>query len=252
METVSILVRNATVTFGSTDVVHEVDWKIEGGTISSLIGPSGCGKTTLLRCLAGLQPTTHGDIHFEASVDTSSGDIGFVFQQPSLLPWLNTLENVMLPLQLTDWGTATQRREAAEASLASVQLSEHLRKRPSELSGGMQMRTSIARALVTNPSVLLLDEPFAALDDMLRAELGELLLKIWEHRRFTAVMVTHNIAESILLSHRIAVMRAGSLEQVLENPIARPRSWDQMRSAEFANFFGFVGDQLRGAKESVR
>ncbi|MEO1529116.1 MAG: ABC transporter ATP-binding protein [Planctomycetota bacterium] len=242
----SIIVREAAVAFGSTEVVRGVDWEIAGGSIVSLIGPSGCGKTTLLRCLAGLQSTTRGEVVFESPVDAASGDIGFVFQQPSLLPWLTAVENVLLPLQLIGRGTPTERREAAEAALVSVQLSDHLQKRPSELSGGMQMRTSIARALVTNPSVLLLDEPFAALDDMLRAELGELLLSLWDRRQFTAVLVTHNISESILLSHRVAVMREGLLEQVIDNPIRWPRSWDQMRSPEFAEFFGVVGDRLRG------
>ncbi|MEL6104494.1 MAG: ABC transporter ATP-binding protein [Planctomycetota bacterium] len=248
----SIRVRNATVSFGSIDVVRDIEWAIDESEIVSLIGPSGCGKTTLLRCLAGLQQTTQGDVVFESGIDTASGEIGFVFQQPSLLPWLSALENVMLPLQLIGQGTAQQRRSAAEDALASVQLSDHLGKRPGELSGGMQMRTSIARALVTNPSVLLLDEPFAALDDMLRAELGELLLTLWQRRQFTAVLVTHNISESILLSHRIAIMRDGVLERVMKNPIDWPRSWNQMRSAEFAEFFGVVSDRLRGLAESAR
>lgn len=247
----SIRVRSATVSFGSIDVVRGIDWAIDEGEIVSLIGPSGCGKTTLLRCLAGLQQTSQGDIEFESGVDAASGDIGFVFQQPSLLPWLSALENVMLPLQLIGRGTSKERRKVAEDALASVQLSDHLRKRPGELSGGMQMRTSIARALATDPSVLLLDEPFAALDDMLRAELGELLLSLWERRRFTAVLVTHNISESILLSHRIAVMRDGLLERVLDNPIEWPRDWNQMRSPAFAEFFGVVSDRLRGVTESA-
>ncbi len=246
-EASAIHCRNATVRFGDgTAAVDAVDLKIQAGEIVSLIGPSGCGKTTLLRSIAGLQRLTDGEVEFRPPADAQAGQIGFVFQQPALLPWASTLENVMLPLELVHRGTPRQRRDAAIESLASVKLEDALHKRPNELSGGMRMRASIARALVTDPGVLLLDEPFAALDDMLRQELGRLLLKLWQSRRFTAVMVTHNIAESIWLSHRIAVMRSGRLESLIENPLPWPRDPAMMRSAEFAEFYGTVSDRLRG------
>ena len=226
--------------------VDDVDLKIQGGEIISLIGPSGCGKTTLLRAIAGLQSTTKGDVALSPPAITSAGQIGFVFQQPALLPWATTLQNVLLPLELIGSGTRSERLQAAAESLEAVKLSDAHDKRPHELSGGMQMRASIARALVTNPRILLLDEPFAALDDMLRSDLGRLLLSLWESRRFTAVMVTHNISESILLSGRIALMRDGVLETVIDNPLPWPRSPSQMRTAEFGTFFGVVSDLLRG------
>ncbi len=226
--------------------VDEVDLTIHGGEIISLIGPSGCGKTTLLRVIAGLQPPTVGGVTLSPPAFADQGQIGFVFQQPGLLPWANTIENVVLPLQLIRQGTAAQRHSLALKALASVQLIDAQQKRPAELSGGMQMRASIARALVTSPQVLLLDEPFAALDEMLRSDLGQLLLSLWQEQRFTTVMVTHNISESILLSHRIAIMRSGKLERVIDNPLPWPRTVDRMRSPEFAEFHGVVHDHLRG------
>lgn len=243
----SIRCRGVTVAFNQKSVaVDRVDLDVTGGEIVSLIGPSGCGKTTLLRTLAGLQTLTSGEVRLSPPANASGGQIGFVFQQPALLPWATTLQNVMLPLELIGHATGPQRRMAAIESLEAVKLGDALEKRPHELSGGMQMRASIARALVTDPSILLLDEPFAALDDMLRSDLGRLLLALWERRRFTAVMVTHNISESILLSHRISVMRDGVIERVIDNPLAWPRSPSQMRTPEFAAFYGDMSDALRG------
>ncbi|MCA9139980.1 MAG: ABC transporter ATP-binding protein [Planctomycetales bacterium] len=243
----SIRCRDVTVAFDHQSIaVDRVNLDVRRGEIVSLIGPSGCGKTTLLRALAGLQSLASGEVRLSPPAITSEGQIGFVFQQPALLPWATTLQNVMLPLELIGHTNRDDRRLAAIESLHAVKLADAHEKRPHELSGGMQMRASIARALVTNPSILLLDEPFAALDDMLRSDLGRLLLDLWERRRFTAVMVTHNIGESILLSHRIAVMRRGVIETVVENPLAWPRSPSQMRTPEFAAFYGEMADALRG------
>lgn len=176
------------------------------------------------------------------------GAIAFVFQQPTLLPWRTALENVMLPLELIGRGSSSQRQAAARNWLETVGLSDAMTRFPHQLSGGMKMRVSIARALVTEPGVLLLDEPFAALDDMLRNQLGELLLELWRQQHFTAVMVTHNIAESILLSHRIVVMRGGRLNDPIENPLPRPRTEALRSSAEFGQFYGRVSDALRAGQ----
>lgn len=198
--------------------------------------------------MAGLESPTSGAVTLDPPVASQQGGIAFVFQQPTLLPWRTALENVVLPLELTRCVNSNERRGAAENMLDTVGLSDALARFPHQLSGGMKMRVSIARALVTQPSVLLLDEPFAALDDMLRNQLGQLLLDLWLRQRFTAVMVTHNVAESILLSHRNVVMHDGRLSAPIENPLPWPRSESLRTTAEFGRFYGQVSDVLRGSQ----
>ena len=239
------------ITFGDRDestrvqAVRQANALIQAGQIVSLIGPSGCGKTTLLRAIAGLQSISEGSVTIDPLAVGTRGEIAFVFQQPSLLPWQTAAENVMLPLELIGRGSAASRREAAMRMLDTVQLSDAADRLPYQLSGGMKMRVSIARALVTRPRVLLLDEPFAALDDMLRNELGQLLLSLWRDQQFTAVLVTHNISEAILLSHEIAIMQDGKLSDPIRNPLALPRSTELSPSAQFGQFYGQISDALR-------
>jgi NitT/TauT family transport system ATP-binding protein len=233
---------------GGPLAVQDVDLTVDPGEILALIGPSGCGKTTLLRLMAGLESPSSGAVTLDPPADSGQGGIAFVFQQPTLLPWRTALENVMLPLELIGRDSNSLRRAAAEQMLKTVGLSDAMERFPHQLSGGMKMRVSIARALVTQPSVLLLDEPFASLDDMLRNQLGELLMSLWDQQHFTAVMVTHNIAESILLSHRIVVMREGRLAKPIENPLPRPRSESLRSSAEFGQCYGRVSEALRGGQ----
>ena len=218
---------------------------IPAGQICSLIGPSGCGKTTLLRLLARLEHPTAGTVTFEPPAGRK-GETAFVFQQPTLMPWRTAIENVTLPLELIHRGRTKQYREVASGLLDQVGLSDAADRFPNQLSGGMKMRVSIARALVTQPGVLLLDEPFAAIDDMLRSQLGQLLLDLWQRRQFTAVLVTHNIAEAVLLSHRVMVMHRGSISSQIDNPLPWPRNEQLRRSAEFGEFYGQVSDALRG------
>lgn len=229
---------------GGFTALHEVNLAIRSSEIVSLIGPSGCGKTTLLRVMAGLQDPSAGRLELPPDA-SGSGHVAFVFQQPSLLPWRTTLQNVTLPLELIGRGNAAERKAAARAMLEEVDLASAIDLYPDQLSGGMKMRVSIARALVTDPNLLLLDEPFAALDDMLRNQLGQLLLRLWRERKFTAVMVTHNIGESILLSHRIGVMCSGALTSTIDNPLTFPRDETLRRSPEFGKFYGEVSDALR-------
>ncbi len=195
--------------------------------------------------MARLERPTAGDVLFDPPA-TRRGESAFVFQQPTLMPWRTALENVMLPLELIGSGSREQWRAAARLMLDQVGLSDAIDRFPQQLSGGMKMRVSIARALVTEPRVLLLDEPFAAIDDMLRNQLGQLLLDLWDRRRFTAVLVTHNIAEAVLLSHRVAVMRHGQISSQIDNPLPWPRADQIRRTTSFGEFYGHVSDALRG------
>jgi NitT/TauT family transport system ATP-binding protein len=185
----------------------------------SLLGPSGCGKSTLLRLIAGLSEPSAGTISWQGHPSLS-----FVFQEPTLMPWATALSNVMLPLRLAGVHR-DERRERAAAALAQVGLAGFEKSYPRELSGGMKMRVSIARALVTRPKVLLMDEPFAALDEITRFKLNNDLLELWQREGLTVIFVTHSVFESAFLSQRIAVMAARPgrfIEEVmLEAPYPR-------------------------------
>lgn len=230
--------------------------EIPAGEILTLVGPSGCGKTTLLRVLADLQQPTSGKVVLNPAIRGDLGQIAFVFQQPTLLPWRTALQNVVLPLELLQQSksaressgtTAKTRRECEEIAvemMRQVGLGDAQHRYPRQLSGGMKMRVSIARALVTQPRVLLLDEPFAALDEILRDQLGDLLLERWEQQRFTAVMVTHNISESVLLSHRIASIQKGQIKELIENPLPWPRSGNVRGTPSFGDLYRRVSLSL--------
>jgi NitT/TauT family transport system ATP-binding protein len=217
---------------------------IEAGEFLSVLGPSGCGKSTLLRLIAGLADPTAG------SIDWAEGrpDLGFVFQEPTLMPWTTALANVALPLKLR--GVVRSEREARAAqALAGVGLQGFERSYPRELSGGMKMRVSIARALVTAPKLLLMDEPFAALDEITRRRLNTDLLELWQRTRFTAVFVTHSVFESVFLSQRIVVMsaRPGRVRSELAIPAPYPRSEAFGTSADYAALCRLASAQLSEA-----
>jgi NitT/TauT family transport system ATP-binding protein len=187
---------------GGVTAVENVSLAIAEGDFLALLGPSGCGKSTLLRMIAGLAEPSAGRLDWQADV---SGQIGFVFQEPTLMPWATALRNVALPLELAGTSRAEAERRARE-SLARVDLTGFESTYPRQLSGGMKMRVSIARALVTQPRLLLMDEPFAALDEITRHRLNEDLLRLWQQERFTAIFVTHSTFESVFLAERIIVM----------------------------------------------
>jgi len=217
---------------------------IEAGEFLSLLGPSGCGKSTLLRLIAGLAEPTAG------AIDWPRGrpDLGFVFQEPTLMPWTTALANVALPLKLR--GVARSEREARAAeALAGVGLQGFENSYPRELSGGMKMRVSIARALVTAPKLLLMDEPFAALDEITRRRLNTDLLELWQRTRFTVVFVTHSVFESVFLSQRIVVMsaRPGRVRSELAIPAPYPRSEAFGTSADYAALCRITSAQLSEA-----
>jgi len=177
----------------------------------ALLGPSGCGKTTLLRIIAGLEEPTAGSIEWPTTVYDAFGkprpELGFVFQDSTLMPWASVFENVYLPLRIKGLSRRTVRQQVMDA-LAQVGLRDFAKAYPRELSGGMRMRVSVARALVTRPSVLLMDEPFAALDEITRLKLDRDLLNVWQSHKLTVIFVTHSIFESVYLANRIVVMSA--------------------------------------------
>ncbi|MDQ2744468.1 MAG: ABC transporter ATP-binding protein [Chloroflexota bacterium] len=193
----------------------------------SIIGPSGCGKSTFLRLVADLLPPTSGEILIggdAAGIARRKREIGFVFQEPALMPWRSSLRNVRLPLEILRQN-GERGRAVAQNLLHLVGLDEFEQKRPDQLSGGMRQRVSIARALTYDPPVLLMDEPFGALDQITRDEMNGELLKVWEQKQSTVVFVTHSIAEAIYLSDRVVVLspRPGRIVDIIEVPLSRPR-----------------------------
>ena len=180
------------------------DFHLQAGEIVALVGPSGCGKSTALRLLAGLEPPTRGTVRRAAG----RGETSVVFQSPTLAPWLSATANVALPLELAGVDGRTARARAAEA-LRHVGLAGAERARPAQLSGGMAMRASLARALVTQPKVMLLDEPFAALDEITRRQLADDVLALWARDRPAVVFVTHNVEEAVYMASRVVVMSPG-------------------------------------------
>lgn len=243
-----ITCRDVRVKFpGGRDVLRGVDLDVPAGGAVSLVGPSGCGKTTLLRCIAGLHAPTSGTIE-PVPAAVPAGTLAYVFQEPALLPWLDAVHNVMLPLDLVGRGTPAERLAAAEHWLGEVGFGADDRsKRPGELSGGMKMRVSLARALVTEPAILLLDEPFAALDDLLRTRLTDLLLDLHARHPRTMVLVTHNVGEAIVVGDEVCVIDGGRVGGRVAVDLPRPRPGRARSGAAFGRLYETVADLLAEA-----
>lgn len=215
----------------------------------SFLGPSGCGKSTALRMIAGLSPVSGGQIVWRDAARAEHGrDIGFVFQEPTLMPWATVFDNVWLPLRLRGVARA-QAAATVQSALATVGLAEFANVYPRELSGGMKMRVSIARAMVTEPRLLLMDEPFAALDEITRFKLNNDTLALWLARRFTAIFVTHSVYEAVYLSNRIVVMAARPGRVVADIRIDEPYPrQDAFRTTpRYAQWCVQVSEALHGA-----
>ncbi len=229
-------------------VLDGLNLEIGGSQIITLLGQSGCGKSTLLRAIAGLQELSHGSVLLNGDPATQSREaIGFVFQEAALLDWRTVWDNVRLPLEFhRDALSDTQAsNEIVLGLLKAVSLPEDsFTKFPDQLSGGMKMRVAIARSLVRNPKYLLLDEPFAALDDILRNQLNLLLVNLWQERQATVVFVTHNISEAIFISHQIAIMHGGKICEMIDIPAPLPRDGSFRSSPEFAQLYGQVSQAL--------
>jgi NitT/TauT family transport system ATP-binding protein len=241
METVGsdIEVDELTMVYPSASApVHALDqisFSIEPGEFVSVLGPSGCGKSTLLMLIAGLRRRTAGDVRVGGnSVDGPQTELGVVFQRDVLLDWRSNIQNVLLQIELRKLRPADY-RERAQELLTSVGLGGFEDKRPYELSGGMRQRVAICRALVHDPPILLMDEPFGALDALTREQMMVDLESLWMQSRKTVVFITHSIPEAVFLSDRIVIMspRPGRVHRIVEVGLPRPRSLDDLTSAEF-------------------
>jgi NitT/TauT family transport system ATP-binding protein len=238
-------------------VLEDVSLHLKAGEFGAMIGPSGCGKSTLLRMIADILPPNGGEIRIGEALPVQARrdhQIGFVFQEATLLPWRSVLENVRLPLEMLN-GTHPNLQRSAQQLLELVGLGGYEHARPAQLSGGMQQRCAIARALIASPSILLLDEPFGALDEAMRYRMNFELLRIRGETRTTALMVTHSIEEAVLMADRIFVFAAnpGRIIDVLEVDLPRPRWMSTMDHPRFAplvervrrGLFSQMGDLLQ-------
>jgi len=227
---------------GGLRALNKVSFQIYPNEFVCVLGPSGCGKTTLLRLMAGLLKPTSGEMAF----GLRAGELprtGFVFQDANLMPWRNVQENIILPLELS--GTSVEGIKLTEELIDLVGLQGFERAWPKDLSGGMAQRVAIARALIHDPDLLLLDEPFGALDALTRERMGSELLRIWQARQKTVVMVTHSISEAVFLADRVLVLtpRPGTLALDMKIDLPRPRT-EEMR---YSDDFGRLARQIKGA-----
>lgn len=231
--------------FAKREVIQDLHLKIDSGSFTTIVGPSGCGKSTLLRLMAGLETATQGTLQ-----STSQNQIGFVFQEANLLSWKNVLENVLLPFEISPALKETSRAEArtqALQALEKVKLQDAAHLFPHQLSGGMKMRVALARALVTKPRLLLLDEPFAALDEFTRVELQNQLRELWLKEKMTVVFVTHSLSEALYLSERVIMLKGPGAKIVLDQKLSLPvtRTEDLKTSEEFNSLIRLLSERLR-------
>jgi NitT/TauT family transport system ATP-binding protein len=236
---------------GAVEALRDIWFSVADGEFVTIVGPSGSGKSTLLKLLAGILPKSAGGMQLKGSaIEGPRKDVGMVFQQPVLLPWRTVLRNVLLPVHIQRL-PGPEHTVRARALLRQVGLEDFIHRYPHELSGGMQQRVGIARALVHDPAILLMDEPFGALDAMTREHMNLELLRLWAGRRKTILFVTHSIPEAVFLADRVIVLtrRPGRIVEIIPVPLPRPRDLDMMATPVFGDLtrrirahFGVVGD----------
>jgi NitT/TauT family transport system ATP-binding protein len=252
MSAVVLKVEGVSKTYQAADgarvaALDGVSLDVREGEFVSVIGPSGCGKSTLFQIIGGLLPGDRGSVLVDGRpIDGSHRDIGMVFQEESTFPWRNVLDNVAFPLELAGVPKAA-RAEAARKLIRLVGLDGFESRFPDELSGGMRQRTAIARTLAAEPRILLMDEPFASLDEQTRILLGDKILQIWRQLKQTTLLITHNITEAVQLSDRVAVMtyRPGRIKRIIEIDLPRPRDSALIASAGFGRYVGLLWQDLR-------
>lgn len=252
---VEIKTRHLGVTFkdnNNNDVIalQDINLEIYKGEFIALLGPSGCGKTTLLRTIADLQQPTLGDVHIQGMIPREvrlDKKLGFVFQQAVLLDWRTVKKNVELPMEIMKYSKEARSKRADEM-LEMAGLTDFAKHYPNQLSGGMQQRANIARAFGLNPDILLMDEPFSALDEFTKEKLHEDLLKIWRATNKTILFVTHNIQEAVFLSDRVCVLspHPGRLSNIVNIDLPRPRSLEIKESPEFNELVKEVRNSFEG------
>ncbi|WP_213739087.1 ABC transporter ATP-binding protein [Bradyrhizobium sp. dw_411] len=234
---------------GRTIALESVDLIVKAGSFGSIIGPSGCGKSTLLRLIAGIIPPFAGSVTIGGEPPDAirrERRLGFVFQSATLLPWRNVRQNIQFPLDIAGRGHRSQEEAFCTELIELVGLKGFENALAHELSGGMQQRAAIARALVLKPDVLMLDEPFGALDEITRQRMNIEMLRIWAESHTTALLVTHSIAEAVFMSDTVSVMspRPGRIISTIQIDLPRPRNLEMMRGREFFNCVNQVRDAL--------
>ncbi|NMZ76232.1 ABC transporter ATP-binding protein [Pseudomonas nitroreducens] len=249
----NVSLRYRTPEGGTFSALESVSFEVPDQQFAVIVGPSGCGKSSLLYLTAGLAEPTEGDIYVGGQlVDGPGADRGMVFQSYTLFPWLTVRQNVEFGLKRRGM-PAAERREIVDYYLDEVGLRRFENNYPKQLSGGMMQRVAIARALANDPQILLMDEPFGALDSQTRMQMQQLLLRVWDHSKKTVVFVTHDIDEAILLGDRVYVMgaRPGRIKRILDVPIERPRSLDMVMDRQFIEMkreiLGLLHDDLEEA-----
>jgi NitT/TauT family transport system ATP-binding protein len=231
--------------------LDEIALDVQRNQFVTVVGPSGCGKSTLLKVISGIIPPTEGAVRFDGKPLTKpSRQIGMVFQRPVLLPWRSVVENILFPIEMLGWDVAKYREEARRL-IELVGLRGFEKALPNELSGGMQQRVSLCRALIYDPQILMMDEPFGALDAMTREDLSIELLRIWTERKKTVIFVTHSIPEAVLLADRVVIMaaRPGRVLMDLQVSLPRPRSLETERLAEFQDLVHTIRKAIYGQRK---
>ena len=242
----SLSLENVTKRFGALTAIDGISFDVRPREFISVIGPSGCGKSTLFNIIGGFVDGYEGMLRVDGRANVARRSIGMVFQEESTFPWLTTLQNVAFPLEVT--GVPKKEREARARELISlVGLTGFENSYPSELSGGMRQRTAIARTLAFDPQILLMDEPFAALDEQTRLLLGDKVLQIHQQLNQTALLITHNITEAVQLSDRVIVMtyRPGRVKRMVDIKLPRPRTSEIVSSEAFGRYVAQIWSDLR-------